>query len=298
MSISYLDKKEIDREKWDACIASSSNPLPYALYGYLDITCQGNFGAYIVGDYDTVFPIPRKGQSVLQPFMSQQLGAFSKKSGDDSIFFERLLQDYKQIILKTHNAPEDFSSPNFEVISRSNYLLDLSQTYENIFSGYNKSLRKRMRQQKGNLIVSDQIDSHSVIRLYKDNLEQKVKVGDKRYEQAAALFEYCEAQGMLRNYAVYDPQKELIAAALFINFKHRWINVFGASSKKGKSLAAMAVLLDAIFEQQAGSDTLFDFEGSDIPGVKKFFESFGAKYQAYSELRSDRRSWIEKLWKW
>jgi len=46
-------------------------------------------------------------------------------------------------------------------------------------------------------------------------------------------------------------------------------------------------LFDSIIEEYAGQKKILDFEGSGIPGVARFFQSFGAvnePYYVYSNL--------------
>ena len=78
--IRYLRHNEIDREKWDACIAASENGLVYAYSWYLDVV-HPEWEALVMDDYAAVMPLTggRKFgvEYLFQPFFVQQLGAFS-----------------------------------------------------------------------------------------------------------------------------------------------------------------------------------------------------------------------------
>ena len=55
--IGYLKNEEIDRSKWDACLAEIPGVKPYAWSWYLDIMAPG-WNALIDDDYNSLFPLP------------------------------------------------------------------------------------------------------------------------------------------------------------------------------------------------------------------------------------------------
>lgn len=61
MKLIKLSHKEIDFEKWDKTILSSDLPLVFAQSFYLTATCP-NWEALIMGDYESVFPLPVKSK--------------------------------------------------------------------------------------------------------------------------------------------------------------------------------------------------------------------------------------------
>jgi hypothetical protein len=57
-----------------------------------------------------------------------------------------------------------------------------------------------------------------------------------------------------------------------------------STTEAGRKMEANHFLLNSILQQFAGSNLIFDFEGSDIPGVKIFYEKFGAVNQRYYKM--------------
>ena len=54
--IHYIQHKDIDFEKWDACVANSFNRLIYGFSWYLDVVCD-DWDALVLNDYEAVFPL-------------------------------------------------------------------------------------------------------------------------------------------------------------------------------------------------------------------------------------------------
>jgi hypothetical protein len=47
-------------------------------------------------------------------------------------------------------------------------------------------------------------------------------------------------------------------------------------------------LVNAFIQEHAGSDSLLDFEGSDIESVDRFYTGFGAEIRPYPSLHINR----------
>ena len=80
--IQYLPHAQINKTKWDACIAAAPNGLIYAHSWYLDEIIE-TWDALVMNDYESVMPLPyRKKYGVLYlfhpPFVAQ-LGLFGNE---------------------------------------------------------------------------------------------------------------------------------------------------------------------------------------------------------------------------
>src|SRR5687768_5804317 len=78
-TITYLRNKDIDRSKWNACIARSTNGHIYATAEYLD-HMAAHWDGLVMGDYEAVMPLTcnkKYGIHYLyQPPLTAQLGLF------------------------------------------------------------------------------------------------------------------------------------------------------------------------------------------------------------------------------
>jgi hypothetical protein len=99
IEIRHLLHHEIDRRKWENCISSSSNPLIYVEYEFLNIMSP-NWEALILGDYEYVMPLTWKKKwgirYLIQPAFIQQTGIFSTFETDAQVV-DAFLQKAKSI---------------------------------------------------------------------------------------------------------------------------------------------------------------------------------------------------------
>src|ERR1017187_4211267 len=136
--IKYLKHSEINKAKWDACIAQSFNRNIYANSWYLDVVCPA-WEALIDGDYQAVMPLTcnkKYGINYLyQPYFTQQLGVFGiEKLSNENMneLLNAIPSKYRfiEINLNINNPIQDKS---FEVKNLPTHLLNLNQSYEGIY---------------------------------------------------------------------------------------------------------------------------------------------------------------------
>ncbi|WP_431214603.1 hypothetical protein ACQ86N_07395 [Puia sp. P3] len=71
--IRFLEGKDIDARRWDACIEKASNRLVYGFHFYLDHMAGGQWSALVLGDYQAVMPLPGDGNGAFATSTSQPL---------------------------------------------------------------------------------------------------------------------------------------------------------------------------------------------------------------------------------
>ena len=93
--IKLYANNEINKRKWDSCVADSQNGLIYAYAWYLDIVSP-NWSALIKEDYKAIFPLPIKKKLgisyISQPLFTQKLGLFSVNDLEDVKSFLKAIQ--------------------------------------------------------------------------------------------------------------------------------------------------------------------------------------------------------------
>ena len=132
-----------------------------------------------------------------------------------------------------------------------------------------------------------------ILHLFREHSGAAAGLGYHHYQQlrnlAAALHQH--GQGLLLE--VRAPATgELLAGALFVEFRTRLVYLFAAASPAGKKAGAPLLLLDYLIRQHAGTPGLvLDFEGGMIASIARFFANFGATPVPYAALSSTQRPW-------
>ncbi|MFN3446808.1 MAG: hypothetical protein ACK44D_13810 [Bacteroidia bacterium] len=303
--IRFCKHEEIDKLKWDACIKDANNSLIYGYSWYLDIAAP-SWNAIILGDYDAVMPIPtvKKIFTVAyQPFFTQQLGIFIKAgyelSAGISEFISTIPKEYKYINICLNEKNDTGAKLNFELKKRSNYLLYLHQSYEQLFKGFSEHNRRYInKSKKNNLTISDTTYEHVVQFYIKNKGTDTDKVSLDDYERLKNLLGEAKQRGFVICKQVKDETGNCIACAVFYVHQKRIIYQIGTSNNVGRDLRAMYFLFDRLIHEYSEQNNLvLDFEGSDIDGVGRFFSGFGALMVPYHRLIANRLPWPINLLK-
>ena len=272
--------------------------MPYAYSWYLDEMAH-KWDVLVMGDYEAVCPLPWNAKwlglkQVYQPFFCQQLGVFGKNTDTALIgkFLEAIPPPFRKIhlCLNEKNAVGDL--PGWNVSKRPNFLLDLNRPFEKIETGFSKSLRKRLRKaREQHQLLDAPLLPRELSGLYQKQVGDKVECPPATYQRFERVMTQAIERDLGKIWGAQTQDGELTAAGFFLHSHGRLINVFGASTEKGKELHSMHFLLDALIQKHAGQEWVLDFEGSSIPSIAYFFGSFGAEEVGYACVTRDKMPW-------
>lgn len=294
---------DIDLEQWDRAIAASAKNLPYAYCWYLDIVSKGRWDGLVEGPYERVMPLVWNAKllfwkQVYQPVLTQQLGIFGAlvEEKDYLAFLKAIPDAFRYTRMNLNRELGTLDQLNGHIHSRTNLILDLNRPYESIRASYSKSLRKRLKKAGRIFILEETSEVQSLVNSYREQLENKVQLGQQNYQVITLLIREALRRGHGKVYKVCDEAGAVYCIGFFLATPKRIINVFGASNEKGKDRFAMHFMLDRIIRTYAGTNMIFDFEGSEIPGVAEFFRSFGSVEENYSVYELNRLPyWLSSL---
>ena len=281
MKIVQIKNEDIDKEKYNQCIEKALNGTVYALSWYLDIVFPG-WQLLATPDYLYVMPLPVKKKFgfpfVMQPGYTQQLGIFSSQKVTSEItntFIDKISALYIQINLNSGNeiVPDKF-------VLRANYVLDISKKYETIQNNYNKNTKTLLKKaQKQNLKIEKHLNLDTDLSLIFENSPHyplsTLPIGKKIITTAS------EKKLLIARGVKETDSDNLIALVFFIHWNNILYYLFPYSSEKGKEKGAMRFLIDDLIAEFAEKSSFLDFEGSMIPSVARFYESFGADLKPY-----------------
>jgi len=267
------------------------NSRIYAYSWYLDIVAD-NWDVLVLNDYEAVMPLSflrlKRNfffKKIIQPPFCQQLGIFSSLTIQQKTF-EEFINSFLSYNPKLYN----FNSSNIideliseNIIKKGNFELNLSKSYQEIYNNYSKNLKRNIVKAKNNgLKVLNNIEADDFIVMKKETKYHEVS--SKLFVTMKKLIDNLCFRNSGKLYGVYQGDN-LIATAFFIEESNRIVHLFSASTELGKKIGAISFLFDYIIAKNEKSNLIFDFEGSMILGVAKFFKSFGANLTKYTSYQ-------------
>ncbi len=281
MNIQLMSRSRLDVVRYDRCVAESVLPMPYAFSAHLDVVAS-RWKVVVLGDYDLVMPIAynRKLLGVPQiyhPFFAQQLGAFGRYQRDVvwvKAMLNALSKFYVRIQMQLNAANPVPTIPGWTFRQRTNFELDLHQAYSEIRKNYRKGHKANIKsaQTKHLRIERGTIGAKDFARL---------GVGQKGVVSLARLPELVELYGKDSIWVARLVSGEIGAFGFFptlsrfVKGQERVVYMIGHTTALGRKVFSGHFLLDAVIHEYAGQGGIFDFEGSELPGVASFFRGFG-----------------------
>jgi len=297
--IRYLKRQEIDTSRWDACVARSANRLIYGFHDYLDVMTSGQWNALICNDYQAVMPLTwrrKYGIAYLaQPAFTQQTGIFAPEPPSAPLI-DAFLQatagrySFAEIFLNHAN-----SAPALE--TRVNLVLPLEKPYDGLASRYSDHLRRILRrtpslEYTSAIPLDEALEANRKLYQHRNG-----KPRDSDYRNFDRLCSRYREKDQLILRAVKDDRSQWLAMALLLRDAHRLYLLQSTALPAGRDKGANHFLLDRLIHEFSGHPLLLDFEGSDDPGIARFYAGFGGVDQPYFFYRYNALPWPLRLFK-
>ena len=300
--IAYLNNDEIDKTRWDSCLAEIPGIKPYPWSWYLDIMSPG-WCALVDDDYDSLMPLPvhRKfGLNYIStPIFLQQLGVYSPEfEGINKIKeFMSLLPDFYRLIDLA--VAQEVEIPGFTVTGRTNFELSLRESYDSLWFNYTTDCRRNINiAHRYPQEIVDDVKPHEVISLFRANIGKRAGViRDTSYRRLHNLMEHCLSSGMGRIIGVRSPKGKLLWGIFIIEAYNRLTLLFTAGSRKSRELRTAYHVIDHVIRENAGTGKIVDFAGSSVPSIAMFMKSFGGLRTTYYRLYRNSLPWPVRLLK-
>lgn len=292
--IKYVKQHFIDRAKYDHCVRMDERGLPYGFSWYLDCACEA-WDALVLDDYAAVWPLPVRQKWGLRyfyrPFGVQQLGIFSKSPLSDEVLVDFIKEmqkhcRYADVYLNEEQLPRPAKLRKTEMSLNLNLVLDLGQTYQQLYSGLNQNTRRNIKKaHKHQLNLFEQDGPKVLIRHFRMNRGQDLVLGEEFYQNMEKIMYRCLHNHTGRVWTVYGESNNLLAGAFFVDTEKRSTLLFTALTPEGRDKQAMFYLINEFLIYESGKARLLDFEGSNDESVARFYRGFGSRDRRYPGLR-------------
>lgn len=172
----------------------------------------------------------------------------------------------------------------FSQTTRYTYVLDEISDLDSLFTEFRENIRREIRKAEKSLSIES---LSSVDELYelkvKTYLEQK-----DNYPFSLSLlkkvFGYCLKYNCGELLAAKDKEGNIHSIILYVWDKHSAYYLHGATNSDFKTTGSMSLLLWEAIKRSSSKTTAFNFEGSMIEPIERYFRAFGGKQTPYFEV--------------
>ena len=287
MLIKYIQREHLDEEKYNNCIENSIQSNSYAFSWYLDIVCD-NWDVLVLDDYEAVMPIPwRKKYGikyVYQPLWVLQLGIFSKGDFTQSDFISVVQKRFRFIELRL-NFKNLLDTDSLYFIEKQFQELKLTVGYEKIKKEYRSDRKKDLkRAEKSELRIEWGGSPSDLITLFQNNVGKRTpEIKQQDYQNLETLINFCLIDDYGELCFAYQGET-LVAAAFFLKHQETATILCSSTDFSNRKNGANTFLVDEAIQRYVNRYKIFNFGGSSMQTIAKYFFSFGAQEKKYPML--------------
>lgn len=173
----------------------------------------------------------------------------------------------------------------FELLTRYTLVLDDLSDPDTLFKGFSESTRRQIKKASKSLSIKTGTDIAPLYEFKKASQELTGELLNYADELYAYIWKACTDHNSGEViYALNDEGKE-VAGIFYVWDAQSAYYLIGSSLPEYRNSGAMSFLMWEAIQRSAQKTKMFNFEGSMIPEVERFFRGFGAQPITYIEAR-------------
>lgn len=240
---------------------------------------------------------------ITMPPLTQTLGPWCRSSGAKYAkqlsyqhqLYEEIVERLPRFDYFSQNfSPEitnwlPFYWNGFNQTTRYTYRIENLDDLDAIWSGLRKNIRTDIRKAKRRLIVRDDLGVDKFLPLNRLTFQRQGKQLPYSPDLVRRIDDGCAANGAKKILFAEDASGNL-HAALYIVWDHNTAYyLMGGSDPELRNSGASSLLMWEAIKFASGVTKCFDFEGSMLRPVERFFRAFGARQVPYFHMRKMSR---------
>lgn len=299
------------------CQTEESIPL-FSRDWWLDIVCgEDNWDALLINSEKGIiaampFYTP-KGNVVTMPFYTQTMGPWLQKAPSDTKpvsvlsqrqtwlkFFANHFKAYGSFLQHFHYDITDwlpFYWEGFLQTTRYTYVLENIGNPQLLWEQMATNIRRNIQkaEKRYNLTVRRGVSADELLRMQNYSFKRQ-QLKPKGTKTLRKLIERSKERGQGDVWGAYEPDGKLHAAVFIAWQSSSAYYIAGGSDPALRESGAHSLLLWKAIQDVAAYSQVFDFEGSMLVGVERFFREFGAKQLPYFAISKGKPSLYERAY--
>lgn len=180
------------------------------------------------------------------------------------------------------------------------YVIDEIGGEAEVWSGVRDNIRREIRKaQRADISIRDDCGLEAMYETISQTFARQGMKTPYSLEFVKRLDTACTSVAARRMLFAVDPQNRIHAAGYYVWDARTTYFLMGGGNPALRNSGANSLMHWQAIQEARERGTKYDFEGSMIRGVQRFFQSFGALPKAYSQisrtnsLRLEGREWLQ-----
>jgi lipid II:glycine glycyltransferase (peptidoglycan interpeptide bridge formation enzyme) len=172
----------------------------------------------------------------------------------------------------------------FTQTTRYTYVIDELDDVDKVWAGFEAEARRDIRRAGQQLSVRCDLDIERFLDLNELTFKRQGKRLPYTRELVRRLDAACAERGLRRMFFADDAEGRMHAAVYIVWDQDSAYYLMGAADPELRNSGATSLLLWEAIQFAATVTRSFDFEGSMVESIERFFRAFGAKQKPYFHI--------------
>lgn len=169
------------------------------------------------------------------------------------------------------------------------YVIENLQDLDLVWNGFQENIRREIRKAKKHAIVRTDLDLNCFLDINSLTFERQGKNLPYSRELIQRLDDACVKNQARQMFFAEDPQGRIHAAIYIIWDNKSAYYLMGGGDPQLRTSGATSLLMWEAIKFAATVTKKFDFEGSTIEPIERFFRAFGGRQIPYFQVRKNSR---------
>ena len=183
----------------------------------------------------------------------------------------------------------------FEQTTRYTYVIDDLSDSEKLFGNLQGNIRREIAKAQKSLTISECNEVQTLHQLKEKDFLQKGNEINYSEAHFNKIYANLKAKNSCKAWIAKDEHGNSIASLLLVWDDESAYYLAGAVDPDNKNTGAMSLLMWTAILFSSSVTNAFNFEGSMIEPVERFFRSFGARQTPYFEIRKTNSKLLKLL---
>lgn len=168
--------------------------------------------------------------------------------------------------------------------TRYTYVLEDIEDPEKVWNGLKGNIRREIRKADKQVSVDTSPDIHAMWDMYLKTFQRQGEKPQYSFETFQRIHKACEKRGAGKSFFAVDRDDQIHAALYVVWDENAAYYLLGGADPELRNSGASSLLMWEAIKFASDKTDRFDFEGSMIESIERFFRGFGGRQKPYFRI--------------
>lgn len=227
---------------------------------------------------------------VLGPWIADMPGKYATRLSKEKDLMNNLIEQlppfdyFKQNFHCSVDNWLPFYWKSFKQTTRYTYVIEDLTDLDRIWKDFTGSTRREIRKAEKQVSVQKDNEPELIWGLHRLTLNRKNASTGEDFELFSRIFKASTSRNQGQLFVARDVRENIHAALFLIWDQHSAYYLMGGASDQFRTSGAQSLLMWEAIKFASDKTERFDFEGSMLEPVERFFRGFGARQKPYFQI--------------